>query len=45
MSFQDLVAYALLALDNIHCLEKPELIYPLTYGRTPWLLPRFGKYE
>lgn len=23
----------------------PQFVYPVTYGRAPWLLPHFGNYE
>lgn len=38
MSFFGLIAHLLLVLNNIHCLDVPQLIYPLTYWKTRWQL-------
>ena len=45
MSFLGLIAHLLLMLNNIHCLDVPQLIYPFSYRRTSWLLPGLGNYD
>lgn len=44
MSFQGLVAHFFLIPEQ-HSSSRWTIVYPFTYRRTSWLLPRFGIFE